>query len=235
MIRRTTWIVLVVFVAVLGAAIYVQRTHEGKLINEPTPTMMPALFNIQESSIKSLQISSSAGESLVMEHSTDGAWTITKPLVEATDTAQAQASISELLGLQSMTVLDPAPPSEATGLATAAYTITVSLMDGKNVVAKVGKVTPTESGYYLQVDGGPVVVANKYSIEKITNMIANPPVLVTPTPEFVVPEITPTEAPSTATPTPAPTATAMDFLPTLVVSPDVNVTTTVTATLQATP
>ena len=55
--------------------------------------------------------------------------------------------------------------------------------DGKTYVMLVGMETPTQTGYYIQLDNGAIQVVAKFSLDTLLSLVDEPPILATPTPE----------------------------------------------------
>ncbi len=90
MIRRTTWIILGVFIVLLGLAWYLQRNKPAAAVQTtPTPERQ-YLFDIQESNIKKLEIANNQGQRVVLGRDASGVWSLQDPKVDATDVAQAE-------------------------------------------------------------------------------------------------------------------------------------------------
>jgi hypothetical protein len=197
MIRRTTWIYLAFFVVLLGFAWYFQNSKE-KAAAQITPTPgAQNLFNIEESSIKSLKIEDNQGNIVALGRDEKGLWSLTEPKAEMTDISQAESAVSQLVSLTILSSVDPAPAADVTGLNPAVYTVTIDFNDGTQKVLQVGKVTPIQNGYYSQLDGGPVNVVNKYGMDAFLKLLSSPPI-ATPTPvptSTSVPENTATPQP----------------------------------------
>lgn len=195
MIRRTTWIYLAFFVALLGFAWYFQNSKE-KAAAQVTPTPgTQNLFNIEESSIKSLKIEDNQGKIVALGRDEKGLWSLTEPKAEMTDISQAESAVSQLVSLTILSTVDPAPSADVTGLNPAIDTVTIDFNDGTTKVLQVGKVTPIQNGYYSQLDGGPVTVVNKYGIDAFLKLLSSPPVATPTAVPTTVPESTSTPQP----------------------------------------
>lgn len=203
MIRRNTWIVLLLFVVVAALAFYLQQNkpEENALA---TPTAVPAfLLDVSESSIVGLTVQSADGKQLRLERLSSGEWSLIEPAAEATDTNTAQAAVVQLATVKVVSSPGSLPGLDALNLATATYKILLDLLDGSQIVIDVGKETPTGSGYYVLVsNSNQVVVAGKSGLDAVIQLLDNPPALATATPE-----VTATEdgtAPEMGEPTAAP-------------------------------
>jgi len=195
MIRRTTWIYLALFIALLVFAWYFQSSKE-KAAAQVTPTPgTQSLFNIEESSIKSLKIQDNQGKIVALGRDEKGLWSLTEPKADMTDISQAESAVSQLVSLTVLSSVDPAPSADVTGLNPADYTVTIDFNDGTKKVLLVGKVTPIQNGYYSQLDGGPVDVVNKYGMDAFLKLLNNPPVATPTAVPTAVPDVTSTPQP----------------------------------------
>ena len=195
MIRRTTWIYLALFIALLVFAWYFQSSKE-KAAAQVTPTPgTQDLFNIEESSIKSLKIQDNQGKIVALGRDEKGLWSLTEPKADMTDISQAESAVSQLVSLTVLSSVDPAPSADVTGLNPADYTVTIDFNDGTKKVLLVGKVTPIQNGYYSQLDGGPVDVVNKYGMDAFLKLLNNPPVATPTAVPTAVPDVTSTPQP----------------------------------------
>jgi hypothetical protein len=195
MIRRTTWIYLALFIALLGFAGYFQSSKE-KAAAQVTPTPgTQSLFNIEESSIKSLKIEDNQGKIVALGRDEKGLWSLTEPKADMTDISQAESAVSQLVSLTVLSSVDPAPSADVTGLNPADYTVTIDFNNGSQKVLLVGKVTPIQNGYYSQLDGGPVDVVNKYGMDAFLKLLSNPPVATPTAVPTAVPDVTSTPQP----------------------------------------
>lgn len=205
MIRRTTWIILAIFVILLGVVWAFPRI-KGKLSASSQATATPEakfLVNLDEKNIKSLHAEDSAGKIVTLGRDANGVWTLVEPAGKPIDLAAAESGVTQLLSLPIALTLEPAFDPASIGLNPAADTITLVLVDGKEMVIKVGNLTPIKNGYYTQLDDGPVTVVNNYSLDAFLNMLNHPPVLETPTPTVSATSIltdTVTTAPATTLP-----------------------------------
>ncbi len=189
MIRRTTWIVLVIFAAVLAAVLWIQKSNQD---NEPEATATVAaqkLLELQEQDLKGVTIQSSAGKTLQLERTSDGEWNLVVPQPGSADAATVQSALGQFLNSQVISSPDSLPGLEALNLESALYKILLVNQDGSQVVINVGKETPTGSGYYvLSSNQNQVVVVNKFGMDALLNLLENPPAAAAPTVEVELPE-----------------------------------------------
>ena len=193
MIRRSTWVVLILFALVLTAAIIFQRTQQAKQA-EATPTAPPSyLFDTTGRIIKALQVSDVEGNLVAMKLDDTGAWTLQQPEGKEPDTGKIGSAIDQVKSLEVTSELENPPALDVVGLDSPAYQIEVTFKDDSTQKAFIGDQTPTQSGYYARVENGPVVILEKFGVDNIINLVNEPPVVETPTPTGVegTPAITP--------------------------------------------
>ena len=203
MVKRQTWILLALFLALAGFAIYQKYTPKSETPDSdvtPSATVAPVeyLFPAGEGTVTSLLIKDREGQIIGVERK-DKAWVITQPFeAEASQaTAEEAASQATALTILNRLKLDLAD----VGLINPAYTITVGFSSGKSFVAQVGDLTPTDSGYYVRKEDGSILVISKYGMEALLNLLLYPPYEQTPTPSPLPPTETPTPEAATETPT----------------------------------
>lgn len=204
MLRRSTLIVLFLFVIVLGIAVYLQRNPLSNA-DEALPTSTPAsdLFALGATSIVSLRVENAAGQYIELAKGEAEGWNIISPVSGLADNSKVDSALLQMSSIKILSHLDPAPALSAMGLENPANKITIGLDDNRTLQLDVGVETPTRSGYYIRLDGGGPVVVPKYSIDTIIGFLENPPISATPVPtETVVltPDSTSQAPPATATP-----------------------------------
>lgn len=206
MVKKQTWILLALFLALAGFAIYQKYKPKPETPDPdvtPSATMAPAeyLFPAEEEVVTSLSIKDSKGQIIGVERTDDG-WVIIQPF----DAEASQATVEEAASqVTALTILNRLELDLAeVGLEDPAYTISVRFDSGRSITAQVGDPTPTNSGYYVRKEDGSVLVISKYGMDALLNLLLYPPYEQTPTPsptpakETATPEV----VPATATETP---------------------------------
>jgi hypothetical protein len=120
-----------------------------------------------------------------------------QPIEGTAEQGSAEAAASQVT---TMRVLESIPSIDLdlVGINDPDYTLDIKFDSGKERTIKVGVVTPTETGYYVQdASGGDVLIVSKSSLDAILGMLTFPPYLETPTPSPIPTE---TSLPITATP-----------------------------------
>lgn len=198
MIRRPTWILLGLFILLLVAAWLIQTQPFGK---PPEPTVTPglaSLFDLQANPIVAARITDASGKAVAVEKDANGQWILTEPPNQPADTERIQTAITRAQGVSIVANVDVGPDLQAIGMDPPAYRIQLSLADGQEQIAFIGSLTAIGSGYYAHLDGGPMLIVNKYGVEGLLDIFKNPPILPTPTPSptlEVMPEVTATPKP----------------------------------------
>ena len=167
MIKRSTLILVVIFVVVLLFAVLFQRS-QGEDEAETTPTTgLSYLIDIGESEIIAMEINSEDGAKVVVKRDTDGSWTLVEPANDAADTLRIEASVSQAGTLRTLSKLGSRIDLVDIGLDQATYRIVMTLSNGEQRMAFIGNVTPIGSGYYAYADGEPVQVVNKFNVDSV--------------------------------------------------------------------
>jgi hypothetical protein len=207
MLRRSTWILLVIFAFLVGFTWYFQRYQANKTANSSTPTTTtPAvdLYDLANTQVNDIKISGNSGDLIDLYRDAGSSnWAIADVPVAKADSFKIESISAQLFLLQVKVALTQTPTLDSVGLATPSYTITMTTADGKQLITYVGSQNAIGDGYYVRVDSGPVVIVDKVVLDGILNLLKNPPLLPTATPE-VTPTVaaSPVEPVGPGTPTP---------------------------------
>jgi hypothetical protein len=207
MVRRSTLILLVVFVILVGFAWILQHnqtnTQESAATMTPT-TIVAYLYNLGGKQVDSINIFDTSGNQI--EYYLDptiGSWVVRDLPIEQADSFQIESIAGRLFALQAVETLVEAPPLDSIGLATPTYTINMTTTDGGQLVTYVGAITPIGSGYYVKVGSDKIVIVDKVIMDDVLSLLTNPPFSPTATPVVVSTElVSPVENVATGTPTP---------------------------------
>jgi hypothetical protein len=207
MVRRTTWIVLIVFAFVVGFAWIFQR-YQSTRVDTPstgTPTTPPNyLYDLTNNNVDEIKISDQSGEMIDLYFDPVlSKWAVADIPADQADSIQIESVSTQLFSLQAQETLTQIPPLDSIGLDTPQYTITMTTTEGTQINTQIGTITAIGSGYYARVDAGPVVIVGKTVIDDILDLLKTPPILPTATPEVTSTSATlPTEQENQVTPTP---------------------------------
>lgn len=207
MVRRSTWIVLGLFVLLVGFTLLFQRYQANKsaYTATTTPTIAPVyLFNLGDARVDEIKIDDSTGKNIDLKRdSASSSWSIVGTPADQADSSSIESMSTQLISIKVQETLTETLPLASIGLEPATYTITVTTSTGSQLVTYVGAQTAIGSGYYIRNDTGQLMIVDKTSMDDILNLLKNPPLLPTATPTNTPTELTsPTPPADQATPTP---------------------------------
>ncbi len=206
MIRRSTWIILGVFLLLVASTLVWQR-YGKKETAEITPTTEQELLIKLTTKVTGLRIEGVGSQIVEVIRDEQGQWKLIVPEGHETDTDSVESAVSQLSNLRVLSQFEQGLDLGNTGLVIPAYRITISLEDDERISLDVGKATATGSGYYVRMGEKDVYVVSKYSLDSILGLAQNPPYKPTPTPPMEI-TISPSEiiTPSISTESPASTS-----------------------------
>ncbi len=201
MIRRSTWVMLVVLVLVIaGYFIFRARSSATPTGQTPTVTANSFLITQADGTLQALHLSDQAGHATQMQRDTSGNWVITLPQPGNADPSMAGAFESQVEALRIVSILTNELNPQDAGLSVPTYTIRLTFNGNIQHVLEVGTLTPSSSGYYVRFDSGTIYVIAKDGIDSLANLITSPPYAPTETPTLtIIP--TGSTTPETTTPT----------------------------------
>ena len=197
MISRSTVVYIIILLIVAGAYFYLKygRAPGVDVLITPEPTeQVTYLFKAEEGIPTSIQIESKAGDIVEVARDADNAWMLKSPTEAKAEQGASEAAASQIT---TMRVLDNVPDLDPkiVGLDPPEYSLTVKFNNDVERTVRIGVVTPSESGYYVQeTSGGDVSIVSKSAIDALLLLLTSPPYLETSTPSPTTPE--------TAIPTP---------------------------------
>jgi len=204
MIRRGTWIAIALLIILLGVTWYFEWSPTGKarVIGTPTATLIPQIIKENQSELFLVELSTSSGEVTTLRKNPDNTWSLPSSPDQTVDQGKAQELLSDIYSLTPLTTLDSKVSLDSFGLMNPTQVLNVQVTNGSPYVIKLGSLTATESGYYIQVNSDPVIIVSKTSLESILDLLKTDALIVktaTPTPSS-------TNAPdlNSGTPTPTP-------------------------------
>jgi hypothetical protein len=201
MVKRPTWILLVILALVVGAYFLIKK-YPLKA-TQPTPTVSAATYLITQADgvLQSIRIVDNKGDAFQMQRDLSKTWVITAPTSSVADQGLAGAAESQVGALSIIAVLATQPAASEVGFDSPTYTMELGFVSGASHRIEVGKLTPTSSGYYVRFDGGKVFVISQSGIDALSNLLKAPPYPPTATPVATAEStITPTPGITTLTP-----------------------------------
>ncbi len=187
MIRRSTWIVLGIAVAlILGYVLWQRYQPEQEPEVEAVPTFAPVvnLFAPDDLAVSGITFSRAAdGQMAVIAwDAATGAWSMPDVPAEAVDGGRMMSLVGQLFAMTVERTLDTALAPDVLGLDAPAYTIQLSMDDGSQRFLRVGDMTAIGTGYYVQLDEQAPVIVAKAELDAVLGIIDAPPLLPTATP-----------------------------------------------------
>ncbi|MFP3853995.1 MAG: DUF4340 domain-containing protein, partial [Anaerolineales bacterium] len=152
MIRRNTWILLIVFIILLAGALWYSRQGAGDpAVASLTPTVEPLWFypevEIEELLIEDLE----TGERIRARRAPEVGWSLLEPEGEMAAVARIERAVSSLQLIQPLDRLQT-NDYEQYGLEDPAVRIVLSLVDGSSRTLLVGRQAPTGDVYYARAE-----------------------------------------------------------------------------------
>ena len=188
--RQSTVIYLLLFLVLVGAYYYLNNREQPADI-ALTVTVEPAsevsyLFTAEDGVPTSIRIESKAGDTVEVARNAENAWALILPIEATADQASAEAAASQVTTMQILDRLPDIDP-EIVGLTDPEYILVIKFTSGVERNVKIGVITPTESGYYVQNADGETVIVSKSSVDALLGLLNNPPYLETPTASSIAP------------------------------------------------
>ena len=187
--RRSTIFYILLLLILAGVYYYLNNREEPADI---AVTLEPQeevsyLFSFDLGAPTSIRIESKTGETVEVERNAENAWALILPTEAAADQASVEAAASQITVIQILDRLPDISPQDV-GLNDPEYKMDLKFTSGVERNVEVGVVTPTESGYYVRVDGGEIVIVSRYTLDSLFGLLNNPPYMPTETPPLPTPE-----------------------------------------------
>ena len=177
--KRSTVILLVIFLALVGLMLYLNQKEPAPSEEEiETATTEPVEFLFSESDglPASIDIQDRDGNRVVIARNEDGLWVLEMPIEADADQGSAQAAASQLTSLRILSTVEVAPVD--VGLEQPSYTLSVKLTGGTQKTVRIGDLTPTGSGYYANVgEDEKVLILSKVGLDALITLLDSPPYL----------------------------------------------------------
>ena len=179
--KRSTSIVLIVFLALAGLTFYLQQNSSpAEEFDFPTPVPVEYLLSASEGFPISISIVSDSGEQVNVMRNEKGAWVFKQPLEAEANQGSVEAAATQLTSLR--IISHPEVDPDIVGLNPPAYTLTVELDGGTEKTIRIGDITPTSIGYYATINNSEkVVIIGKTGLDSLLILLESPPYESTPT------------------------------------------------------
>jgi len=173
MIRRTTWIAIGGFGAVVILALVLNQS--GRPAAAPQPTPVPqALWDVPAADIAAITVEDRVeGRVLEFERSAEDLWKVTLPLEGPADVAQVERAASWLASPSPRAKIVDVESLGQFGLVSPAYRIQILLANGSHLELSVGRETPTGSSRYVISPGiEGVVIMSSLGLDEILDLLS---------------------------------------------------------------
>lgn len=182
MVKRPTWILLILLALVIGGYFMI-KSHPFKTA-VPTPTVTEEIMLVTQvdGALQRLRIYDQKRNVFQMQRDLSKSWVITEPYTGAADQSLAGAAESQVGALRVLTDLDTPPDISDMGLTVPADTLELMFVNGTSHKIEVGNLTPTSSGYYVRYDTKKYYVISQSGIDALLKLLTSPPYPATMTP-----------------------------------------------------
>ena len=184
MIRRSTVVYILILLAVAGLYFFMKSREQSA---EPSATPeateeVSYLFTAEKGTPTSILIQAKSGEEVELARSAENAWIVKQPLETEAEQGSSEAAASQVSAMRILERTQEIDP-DVVGLKEPDYILTVKFTSGTERTVRIGVITPSESGYYVQnADGGEVLIVSKSSVDALLRLLTSPPYQETPTP-----------------------------------------------------
>lgn len=182
--RAGTWIAVLLLIALVLFAIYFNREKDKSAIVDVTPVSEPAaMFTAEDGIVSSIEITPADGDAqrVKVARNAENAWSVEMPIAAEADQGLAEAAAAQVSALQVLSQIENANP-EIFGLKNPAFVIALEFQSGNKHTLEVGDVTPTNTGFYVRLDNGRIMITDLSGISALLQLVYSPPYLNTPTP-----------------------------------------------------
>jgi len=187
MIRRSTWVLLVMFVVLLGATMVWTRTRPApgeRAVAGATPTLAP-LWSVPANEIVGLRLEDRESGTILELRRGDEAtpWRMVLPVEGPADAGRVEWAVNSLLAPRPRGTISAPPDLEPYGLASPARQVTVFFEGSVSKSFALGRISPTGGVFYVSVPGqGDVILLNEISVSDVLSLLDTLPYPPTPTP-----------------------------------------------------
>jgi len=187
MIRRSTWIVLAVFIILISGVIILQRVERNRVdevidipvLDTPKPVKSLIEFPKGESILGLIIRDAEKNVVDIQRHNESADWILVFPEGDA-DIERVNQIISQISSIQINSTLETDLELNVVGLDNPTYTMRLTLSSGKKLTAYIGDETIAGNSYYVRLAGGGPKVVSKYPVDQIINLLTMPPIMPTP-------------------------------------------------------
>ena len=190
MVRRSTWIILGVFVLVLAAFLIYRQVSQ----NQPEESPADAVSEILEQPPAQKLFGIPPDDYVVglsVEDENEGIVEINRAseeanweFLEANDAADQETidrAINQIISLEIDETLDGKIDLSLVGLEEPSHTLQLFISNGGIFSLYIGDVTITDTSYYVRLPSDHPMVVNKYPLDTVISWLSDPPIQEIPT------------------------------------------------------
>ena len=171
MIRRSTWVVLGSFLALLVLAITISRRTPDIETSTAAPSPEP-LWELSSNAIGGLFIENFEADVLVeLQRDAEFGWLLLQPQEGPADAAKVEEAVSWLARPQPSRVFVSEENLSQFGLLDPIARVTIILNEEESESFIIGNEAPTGNSTYIAIEGKPqVYVVSKFSLDSVINL-----------------------------------------------------------------
>ncbi len=196
--RAGTWITLVLLLALIGVSYYLNNQKETAAAEATPAGETTFVFDAAQGMPTSIEVKPVDGDAVKVARNTENVWVMELPVKAEANQGIAEQAASQVASLSVVSEVDGDP--QIFGVNDPSFIITVEFSNGEKHTLDVGDPTPTNSGYYVWLDQGKIMIVGLSGIDALANLAFFPPYLNTPTPSPLPPTETPVAPIQTPTP-----------------------------------
>ncbi len=180
--KRSTWILLVIFLALAGGMFYLYQNEPVIEEVDTTPTSPDEfLFTEINGLPTSIAIKNVSDEQVTVMRNDEGVWVLKQPVETEANQGSVEAAATQLTSLRIVSRPEVVP--DIVGLKPPSFTLTVVLTDRTKKNVYIGDLAPSGSGYYASVnDSDEVIIISKAGLDSLLVLLESPPYENTPMP-----------------------------------------------------
>jgi hypothetical protein len=172
MIKKSTWIMLVIFLVAVGFTYYFQNSPTPVVNPTPLPTLLPKLVSGWVSSdIIQIDVQKSDNKFFSIQRDSTGQWELANLDTRPLDQGKVEELISTIMATTVQTSLKQGQEMDMLGLMNPAIIIKMKNTKGEGLNINVGNATPTDSGYYVQINQDLPVVIGKTNADDFSRLL----------------------------------------------------------------
>lgn len=171
MLRRSTVLLVVIFLLLLGFIAALQQGWFSSSPQEPTATPQAFLLDgFLMAQVENIQVFENQQLTLDLKRTPDGGWIFTLPAASPADPGKVEQLLSSLSALTAASQVSPGTALEALGITPDGKKLVMVDQMGGMVTLHLGNSTPTGTGYFVQVNQKPPLVVSQYAFQDVISL-----------------------------------------------------------------